>query len=282
MDDSPLKKTGLQRVSRAFFRLPEWSRPAVAGGTLVFAIMVPRVLWALPELFSARASLGELALALGAGTGAGVCGGLIHGLTRPALRRLGRAGDYLSGVAILHGYLLSLLFASPYVFERSALPDDARGWGIWIGLITVLGLVAGHSWFSGADGLDRLKEQRSRPQLSRLVSEQGDKSATLVSGWVRAEQVPGLVERLAGALGERLSPGEPARLAAALAALSEVDEDDEDGLEWKLALPRPVLMHFLPDSPLVAVDVLLESEHERLVEAVHGAFAEHTVDPLAA
>lgn len=266
-------------MSRAFFRLPGWSRPAVAGGVLVVALMLPRILWALPELVSGRASVGELALALGAATGAGVFGGLVHGLTRPALRRLGRPGDYLSGVVILHGYLGSLLLASPYVFERSALPDDARGWGLWLGLITVLGLVAGHALFAGPDGIDRLKEQRSRPQLSRLVSEQGDKSATLVSGWVRADGIPTLLERLAAALGERLSPGEPARIAAALAALPE---DDEEGIEWKLALPRPVLMHFLPDGPLVAVDVLLEGDHERLVEAVHGALAKHTVDPLAA
>jgi len=273
------KKSFLQRVIRAYFRLPEWSRPAVAGGVLVLVILIPRVLRALPELFSARSSPGELALALGAGAGAGVCGGLVHGLTRRALRRLGRAGDYLSGIAVMYGYLGSLLFASPYVFERSALPDDARGWWIWIGLITVLGLVAGHTWFAGADGIERLTEQRSRPQLSRLVSEQGDTSATLVSGWVRAAGIPDLVERVAGALGERLGPGEPARIAAALAALPE---DYEDGLEWKLALPHPVLMHFLPDGPLVAVDVLLEGEHERLVEAVHGALAAHTVDPLAA
>jgi len=145
--------------------------------------------------------------------------------------------------------------------------------------VTVIGLVAGHSWFSGPDGLDRLKQQRSRPQLSRLVAEHGGQTATLVSGWVRVEQVASLIVSVGAALGGPLAPGEPARVAAALAALSE---DDEDGLEWKLALPRPVLAHFVPDQALVAVDVLLEGEQERLVEAVHGAFAEHTVDPLAA
>jgi len=124
-----VKQTFLQRVSRAFFRLPEWSRPAVAGCVIVLAILVPRILRALPELFSARGSLRELALALGAGTGAGFCGGLVHGLTRPRLRRLGRAGDYLSGVAILHGYLGSLLLASPYVFEHSSLPATRAAGG---------------------------------------------------------------------------------------------------------------------------------------------------------
>jgi hypothetical protein len=272
-------KSRLQRLIHAYFGLPAWARPAVAGGALVLAIMIPRVLWALPKLISGHESPGDLGLALAAGIGAGLVGGLVHGLTRPPLCRLGRAGDYLSGVAILHGYLGSLMCASPYVFEDSALPDDARGWWIWIGLVTVLGLVAGHAWFSGPDGLDRLKEQRSRPQLSRLVAEQGDRSATLVSGWVLPEKVPVLVERVGGALGGRLAPGEPAHIAAAIAALPV---DDEDGLEWKLALPRPVLAHFVPDGALVAVDVLLEGEHERLVEAVHGAFAEHTVDPLAA
>jgi len=275
----PRKPTRFQRAIRAYFRLPDWARPPIACGVIVLAIMIPRVLWALPALFSGRGTPGELFLAMGAATGAGVIGGLIHGVTRPQLRKLGRAGDYLSGIAILYGYLGSLALASPYVFESSAIPEDAKGRWIGIALMTVLGLAAGQFWFAGPDGLDRLKEQRSQPQLRQLQSEEGDRTATLVSGWVHPETLSPLLERVAAALGGTLARDEAARIVAALAVLPE---DDDEGLDWPLAIPRPVEAHFLVEEGLVAVDVLLENEDERRAETVRSAFAAHTVDPLAA
>ena len=274
------KKTGLQRVIRGYFRLPEWLRPAIAGGVVLFVLMLVRVAGALPGLFAGRGSLRELLIAVGAATGAGIVGGLVHGLTRPPLRRLGRLGNALSGVALLYGYLGSLLWASPYVFERSARPDDAQGWWLWLGMATVLGLFAGFACYSGNDGFDRLKEQRSQPQVQRMVSEHDQRTAVLVSGWIRAERVEALLDGIAHALGARLTLGETARVVAALRALPE---DDEDGLEWTLGLPRPVLAHFeLDEQGLVAVGVLLEGEHEPRAEEVQRTFAAFTVDPLAA
>jgi hypothetical protein len=273
------KKSRLQRVIRAYFRLPDWARPPIACGIVVLAIMIPRVLWALPALFTGKGSLGELCLALGAATGAAVVGGLIHGLTRPRLRKLGRAGDYLSGIAILYGYLGSLALASPYVFESSAIPEDAKGRWIGIALMTVLGLAAGQFWFAGPDGIDRLREQRSQPQLRRLQSEQGDRTATLVSGWVRPETLAALLERVAATLGGTLARDEAARIVAVLAVLPG---DDDEGLDWPLEIPRPIGAHFVAGEGLVNVDVLLEGDDERGTAAVRAAFAAHTVDPLAA
>lgn len=125
---------------------------------------------------------------------------------------------------------------------------------------------------------DELKAQRARPQLTRLVSD--TRTATLVSGWIPRARVGALVASLAQALGESLPPDELARLDAALEALSP---EAEEGLEWRLGRARPVLAHFVPDeTTLLAVDVLLEDEHEQRLEAVHGAFAASTVDPRAA
>src|SRR5262249_10829083 len=111
-----MKKTRLQRAIRAYFRLPEWLRPALLGAGLVALIFLWRAVKALPELLAGRGTLRGLVLALGAAAGAGFVGGLVHGLSRPRLRKLGRAGDYLSGVVILYGYLGALMLASPYVF----------------------------------------------------------------------------------------------------------------------------------------------------------------------
>jgi len=124
-------------------------------------------------------------------------------------------------------------------------------------------------------------EARARPQLTRLVAEDAGRTATLVSGWVRRGAVRGLVTGVASALGERLDADELARLETAVAAVSPADDE---GLEWRLALSRPLLAHFVSgeDERLLAVDVLLEEEHEHHVEAVRGAFAARTVDPQAA
>ena len=81
------------------------------------------------------------------------------------------------------------------------------------------------------------------------------------------------------ALGERLSPGEPARIAAALAALPE---DDEDGIETPIALTGRLQACFVQEDALLQVELLLEGEREARAEAVVGALEPCAVDPLAA
>jgi len=267
------------RLLRAFLRLPEWVRPAVAGGALVLLVLLPRVLLGLPALLVGRESVGALVRTLFAGAAAGIAGGLVHGLSRPQLRRLGRRGDYLSGVVILYGYLGALLLASPFLFERSSIPSDLQGALLFLVLATGLGLVAGHVWFGGPNDLDRLAEERARPQVTQLVSDGHGHTATLVSGWIPRTGLPGLLESVASALEERVPASEVERIGAALA---ELPGEDDKGLEWQFLFSRPLLAHFLPEGDLLAVDVLLEGSHEERTAAVHDAFARTTVDPLAA
>jgi len=266
------------RAFRAFFALPRWLRPAVCCATVVLAIMCVRVAAAVPELLRGRGTLVELALAVGAAVTAAFVGGLVHGISRPMLRRLGTLGDYLSGVVLLYGYLGSLMLASPFVFERSAIPKSWSEAGIWLGLATVLGLCAGRFWFVGPDGLDRIQERRSLPRVQHLVQEDGVRTATLVSGWIPRVRVGELLGEVARELGGRLPPSEAQRIDQALAALPD---DDEDGLEWRLSEPN-LLVHLAPDDALVDLDVLLEGELERNTEAIHAIFRARTVDPLRA
>jgi len=278
------KRSLLERAFRAWLGLPAWLRPAVASSFVVLAIMIPRVCRALP--FAAhRESPSALFLALGAAAGAAFLAGLAHGLSRPALRKLGRAGDYLSGVVMLYAYLGALIAASPWVFERSAIPKDTSGWWIWLGMGTVLGLVAGHAWFAGPEGIERIAEQRSQPQVRRLAAEAGDATATLVSGWVAASGVAETLERMASAVGVRLPVGESARVATLLAAEpmdAETDDDDEGGIEWQLPLEPPAAVRLARADELVSLDVLLEHDNERHADAVHAVLTTRTVDPLAA
>jgi hypothetical protein len=267
-----------RRAARAFLALPAWLRPALLCSGVVLALMSWRVVKAIPDCFAGRGTLKELALALGAAGGAGFVGGLVHGLTRPPLRRLGRPGDYLSGIAMMYGYLGALMLASPYVFEESAIPASwSEGWP-WLVLATVVGLAAGQFWFAGPNGIERIQEQRSKPRVQRLADEGGTRTATLISGWIERENLPELLGEVARELGGRLAPGEAQRIDQALAALPA---EDEDGLEWRLT-ERSVLVHLAPDEALVDVDILLEGELERSAQAVHAVFLTRTVDPLTA
>ena len=267
-----------RRLQRAFFALPGWLRPAVFCASVALALMSVRVLAAVPGLIRGRGTLLELAAALGAAAAAAFVGGLVHGVSRPLLRRLGPPGDYLSGVVLLYGYLGSLMLASPFVFERSAIPQSWSDAAIWLGMSTVLGLFAGHFWFAGPDGFDRIQERRSLPRVQRLTQENGAGTATLVSGWIPRQSVADLLGEVARELGGRLPPAEAERIDQALSALPD---DDEDGLEWRLSEPS-LLVHFAPDEALVDLDVLLEGELERNTEAVHAIFRARTVDPLKA
>lgn len=271
----------LRRLLRWMVRQPEWLRPPLYGLSIVIAIMIPRVLLGLPAILSGKAALGELPLVLGAAAAAGFCGGLAYSTTRPALRRLGRPGDYVSAVLLIDGYLGALLLASPYVFERSAIPEDAQGWALWGALSTVVGLAAGAMWF-GPKGIEAQAQERGKPQLSPLERDKPDgtsEQALLVSGWIRSGDLERLLQHVAGRTGTHVPSGEAARLTSALEAVSV---DDEVGVETELAGAEPVPLHFMPDEddPILAFDVLLAGRHLALGETLRSELAALTVDPL--
>jgi hypothetical protein len=272
-----MKPTLARRVERAFAALPAWLRPAVFCASAATILFLVRVVVAVPALITGRATLSELGLALAAVVGAGFAGGLVHGVSRPPLRRLGKVGDYASGVAILYGYLGSLMLASPFVFESSAIPKSAGEAGFWLALATVLGVIFGHMLYAGPEGIDRLKEQRSMPRVTRLQHDEGARTATMVSGWIRRADLEPLLGDLARTFGGGLPPGELARIDQALAALSD---EDEEGVECRVG-ERNVPVHLVPDEDLVQIDVLLEDQLESAADSVGSLLGARTVDPLA-
>jgi hypothetical protein len=266
------------RLLRLFLRLPRWLRPSVIGALVVLLIMGLRLPPALPKLLRGEESWGELALCLAAAAGAAALGGLGFAATGPLRRRLGRTGDLLSGVAILWSYLGSLLLASPYVFERSAMPRDLEGWLIFAAVATVIGLVAGFVWFRG-EGFAEGAAERARPELVPLVrrAEDGEEQWALgIGGWIDRGDGARLLALACRVLGAPAERAHAERLASELR-----DDEPERALELELRAAAPVPLRLAPLLPgCLRFDLVLEHALEGRMQALAEALAELTVDPL--
>jgi len=139
--------TIIQRVGR----LPRWSRPAAWGAIGIGALAVVRVLLmvALGRVALSGALLLLLAQAIGLGAYGGAVGGGAYALVRSPLRRYGRLGDYLTGLACAYSYVLA--FGLPIAWlTREPMLQRPEGWLILAAAATVFGLIIGHSWFREA------------------------------------------------------------------------------------------------------------------------------------
>ncbi|HET7464291.1 MAG TPA: hypothetical protein VFJ82_23740, partial [Longimicrobium sp.] len=85
--------------------------------------------------------------------GAGAAGGLAYTLTRPATRRLGTAGDYLSGIIAMASYVGFALAVIPYLGGPRMLGDVA-GVVIFVFISVLFGTVVGKMIHDG----ERLKK----------------------------------------------------------------------------------------------------------------------------
>lgn len=126
--------------------IPGWLRAPVVGALILAAVVAIRVVFAIPRILRSPVELLDLVVALGAAAGAGAAGGMVYSIVRPPLRRLGRPGDYLTGMAVVAGYLGALILAAPIAFGES-LVEGTEGWIIWAGMSVFFGLVVGHAWF---------------------------------------------------------------------------------------------------------------------------------------
>jgi hypothetical protein len=139
--------TGLVRIFDLLERLPPWARPAATGAALLGVIVGGRALLVLPFI---SGKPGELLFsgvtAIGAAMAAGAAGGFAYSATRPILRRLGRPGDYLSGIVCVYGYMTALALAAPVAFGGRVIKDRSDLVAFTV-ISTFFGLVIGHSWF---------------------------------------------------------------------------------------------------------------------------------------
>jgi hypothetical protein len=135
-------------LSDAIERWPAPLRPAAWGAIGVGLLTAARALLSVAFQPAAR-SLTTLWMVLGAiavGAYGGAVGGIVYHLVRGPFRRFGRTGDYLTGIAIMYGYMLSILVPLS-LWSDEAMLRTPLGWGIMLALSTFFGVVIGHSWF---------------------------------------------------------------------------------------------------------------------------------------
>ena len=125
-------------------RLPPWARPAAIGALVLAAMTSLRVILLMPSLLSTPARVGEALLIVIAASASGAAAGFGYSLTRPTLKRLGRPGDYLSGIVCM------LVLAGSVLLIGSILPGEPLiAGGVYAVLIgaALFGLILGHVAF---------------------------------------------------------------------------------------------------------------------------------------
>lgn len=132
--------------SRLFLRIPRSLRPATGGALMLATIVLVRALFSLPQILEQPGLLGELFMALLAAAAAGASGGLVYSAVRKPLRRLGRFGDYLTGIACIAAYLGSLILVAPIAFGEP-IAEGGDSWIVWLIMSILFGLLIGHMWF---------------------------------------------------------------------------------------------------------------------------------------
>lgn len=145
----PFPYKGWMRIFAVFDRVPASLRPTAIGAFLLAAIVSVRAVVAIPAIIGRPVMAVELLVAILAAASAGASGGFAFTLVRPTFKRLGRPGDYLTGIVCVGAYLTSLALVAPVAFGEPFLEGRA-GW-IAVGVGSLLfGSVVGHSWFGPA------------------------------------------------------------------------------------------------------------------------------------
>jgi hypothetical protein len=110
--------------------MPPPFMPAALGAAFLGGIVSLRVLFVVAfalvggsGVAPAAGLLGEGIVAAAAAALAGASGGLMIPLLRPWFKRLGPVGDYLTGIAVVWAYLVTLGLVAPVAFGERILED---------------------------------------------------------------------------------------------------------------------------------------------------------------
>jgi hypothetical protein len=139
--------TRAPRLSEWANRVPAIARPAAVGGALVATIVLIRILFSLLRVPSPPREFVTAGVALLAAFGAGGLGGFAYSLTRPLFKRLGRPGDYLTGIFCVFAFIGALAVVARTVFGERMIVEERSAWGIMATVAVAIGVVIGHTLF---------------------------------------------------------------------------------------------------------------------------------------
>jgi len=142
----PMPPLGWMRVFALVDRIPSWARPPVFGAAVLALMTSVRVLFMLPRLYASPGKMGEALIAVVAAAGAGALGGLAYSLTRPSFKRLGRPGDYLTGIVCVLAYMGAIVAVAPIAFGKPMV-EGRSDVMVFVAVSVLFGLVIGHTWF---------------------------------------------------------------------------------------------------------------------------------------
>lgn len=132
---------GINRALVWLLRRPAWLRPAILGAVLVGGMQAVRELpiAAAGDVRGALQALAVVVLSAVAGAYVGAVGGLTFSAVRaPLRRRLGRAGDVLTGVLCALAYLLAIVLP----LAALGVAGVWRSPSLWV-LFAVFGVIFG-------------------------------------------------------------------------------------------------------------------------------------------
>ncbi len=150
MPDLPIPPTvrALRTAGSALKRLPVWLRVTVIGAMAVGVLTILRIagLAIGGEGPSPVNALGLLIGAIIIGAYQGAVGGITYSIVRDPLRKIGRLGDYLTGILCVWAYLLASVLPLQLLPDRPefAHPDQAPALALGGALV---GVIIGHLWF---------------------------------------------------------------------------------------------------------------------------------------
>jgi hypothetical protein len=144
----PLPLRGLRAASAALQRVPRWLRPGVVGAAAIGVFSLLRV-GGMTIGGAAPSPLNAVLLVAGGilgGAYLGMVAGMTYTIVRDPLRRVGRLGDYLTGILCVWVYILASLIPMQLITGRPAFanPSEAAAFAAGGALI---GAIIGHLWF---------------------------------------------------------------------------------------------------------------------------------------
>jgi hypothetical protein len=157
----PPPQIGLgERIFELFVRLLRFLVPAAIGAAISASIVVALFFGAVKlsirrgDRLAAARFLDVGLVAVVAAAAAGGAAGLVFSLARPVLRRLGPAGDYVTGVVVAFAYIMSAVVVVARLAFRETVFENSGDW--WWGVFAVLfwvlfwsvlfGVIGAHVW----------------------------------------------------------------------------------------------------------------------------------------